>query len=178
MSEQHLKVIQGGSQETPVSRQSATDVPLKPLHATLVQAYTPLQEKVDALGTDWDTRPGEFWQQILTALPVLREVVQPCIDYATGDSLCSFPLAFIEIRYSLLGAFYRALNLIDDAGIAVTSYKPVCLSREVRHLHQRHHALETLRKLVGEVRTGLDLMGSQIPNNTGQPSGEEEEAQQ
>ena len=176
MSEQHLKVIQGGqartpgsNQENPVSRQPAGVLGLQ-LHATLAQAYTPLKAKVDALGTDWDTRPASFWQEILTALPVLREAVQPCIKYTEGDRQnfpCCFSLAFIAIRYSLLSALHRAESLIDDTGIAVTSYKSVCLSREVRHLHRRQYVLETLRKLVGEVRTALDLMGSQLPNNAG-----------
>jgi hypothetical protein len=142
---------------------------LERLHSVLLQAYTPLQEKVDRLSTDWDTRPVSFWQEILTALPAIRQAVQPCIEYATGDRQnfpCCFSRQFISIRYSLLGALYSTKSLVDDAGIAVTSYKPVSQSREIRHLHQRQHVLERLRELAEQVSQALDLMQSQFPGQT------------
>jgi hypothetical protein len=147
---------------------SAFFVERKRLHTDLVQAYTPLQEKVEALEADWDTRPVSFWQEILTALPVLREAVQPCIEYTTGRETfpCGFPRSFLCIRYSLLSALYSAERLIDSTGIAITSYKPVCQSREVVHLQQRQDVLKTLRKLTEHVREAARLMESQIKQKT------------
>jgi hypothetical protein len=159
-----LKVIEGGRQCIP-----AFFVSLERLHTDLVQAYTPLQEKVDVLEADWDTRPVSFWQEILTALPVLREAVQPCIEYTLGNREtfpCGFPRSFLCIRYSLLSALYSAERFIDDTGIAITSYKPVCQSREVVHLQQRQQVLKTLRKLVEHVREAARLMESQIKQKT------------
>jgi hypothetical protein len=66
----------------------------------------------------------------------------------------------------LLSALYSAERFIDDTGIAVTSYKPVCQSMEGAHLQQRQQVLKTLRKLVQQVRNALDLMGSQIKQKT------------
>jgi hypothetical protein len=66
----------------------------------------------------------------------------------------------------LLSALYSTERLIDDTGIAVTSYKPVCQSMEGAHLQQRQQVLKTLRKLVQQVREAARLMESQIKQKT------------
>jgi len=131
---------------------------LQRFHDTIEQACTAIQGHVADLATDWDTRPAEFWQEVLTALQALREIVQPAIAY----SLCGkdeVTTGFIAIRYSLMISIGHVGALIDQAGIEVTSYRSVCRSKQVQHLQRRQWIVQVLRDLTQEVEKALDLMG-------------------
>lgn len=129
-------------------------------HGAIEQVYIPLQEKREDLETDWTIREEEFWQETLIALQALKVAIQPAAEWVDSYKLGEAPTGFLAVRFDLLIPLYYIISLIDNAGIAVTAYLPLCASTKIQHLQQRHHLSEKIAELAKEVQLILTLTGT------------------
>lgn len=133
-------------------------------HNMIEQVYKPLCEKKENLEMDWATRNTDFWITMLTELQALKQKMQQVFEWIDSFSLMELPIDFIHIRYDILTPTSNALNLIDEVGIQVTSYLPICAATKVEYLQQRHNLLKKLQKLDKTVQDVIDSTG--LPGQT------------
>lgn len=140
---------------------------LQQQQAALTNAVQLLQAQIDDLRRNWSTRDEAFWEQTLETLHAIREVLspwslwlRPAVNTATGLPLPHLVL-LNPIRHELLFRIEHTEQIIDEAGIAVTAYQPMCHSLREAPLQMRHHITQKLWELGKSVQHILDLSGPQ-----------------
>jgi hypothetical protein len=103
------------------------------------------------LARTYPIRTRKFWQDTVALLHALRREIQITSASLTSDAVAFLPVVFRD-------QLHLTDDQIDEAGIAVTAYVPICFSRQKEHLQYRQYALKVLEKLAHAVVLVQDLL--------------------
>jgi hypothetical protein len=124
----------------------------------LENGLKPTTEAVEDLERDWSTRWPDYWMAMAQNFMVLRDAARACMYLFTRERssrLAPVPLVVPATAPDYTYALNNLLDVLERAGILLTSYSAVCQSMEQRHLRQRQEVLRALREVNEATREAI-----------------------
>lgn len=127
-------------------------------YTVLDQALEPLSATIHDLDRDWNPRWADWWHEKINVLATLREATRTTLqlfdrERSSSESPTALVVPATSIAY--LSPLRSLEEAIEEAGILITAYRPVCRSLEEKHLRQRQRVLQALRKVERATRDAI-----------------------
>lgn len=129
----------------------------------LLEARTQLTQQLGDLRRDEEPHNEVFWHAVLDDLHAVRTALSPELAVQAWEEQGDQGQASVSREY-LQEQLGRADHLIDQTGIAVSTYLPVCDSRTAINVQKRQSVVATLLDLQRDVQQVLVCMRPICPH--------------